>query len=88
MMESSFQLLICLKTPKCFEVFGEFSIGSDRDTAYLLFYNLQGNEAADLTTVFHIDLIETQGVLPKKIRTSGSNGFVWSLHQPPVLNLV
>jgi len=68
-MEDRFSLLFSLKTPAGFEVFGEFGIGDDRETADALFNSLQGKEPLNDLGLLHIDLMETDGALPAKVRT-------------------
>ncbi|GAB3922070.1 hypothetical protein [Mucilaginibacter myungsuensis] len=68
-MKDRFTLLLSLKTPNCFEVFGEFGIGDDRPNAVALFDSLQGNNVLNELDVLHIDLIEADGPLPAKVQT-------------------
>ncbi|UOE50944.1 hypothetical protein MTO98_07615 [Mucilaginibacter sp. SMC90] len=68
-MEDRFSLLLSLKTPTGFEVFGEFGIGDDRVAAAALFDSLKGSERLAETAVLHVDLMETDGLLPAKVRT-------------------
>lgn len=67
-MENQFCLLLSLKTPGGFAVFGEFSLGDDRDAVYTLFDSLQGDEAISHAAVLHMDLLEPAAPLPGKIR--------------------
>lgn len=68
-MEDRFSLLLSLKTQAGFEVFGEFGIGDDRLAANTLFDSLQGKEPLNDLGLLHIDLMETDGALPAKVRT-------------------
>lgn len=68
-MENQFCLLLSLKTPTGFAVFGEFAIGDDRNAAHALFESLQGDEALSDAAVLHMDLLEPAAPLPEKIRT-------------------
>jgi hypothetical protein len=67
-MENQFCLLLSLKTPGGFTVFGEFFIGEDRDAAHALFESLQGDEGSNDAALLHMDLIEPAAPLPGKIR--------------------
>jgi len=68
-MQSPFYLLFSLKTTDGYKAYGEFELGTDRDFAYRLFDELQGNPDLDNHCHFHIDLIETVEMLPEKIRS-------------------
>jgi hypothetical protein len=68
-MEHEFQLILSLKTPEGFTVFGEYAIGNDRDAAYALFNDLKGSEAIGSNDILHIDLIENPIQLPTKVLT-------------------
>jgi hypothetical protein len=68
-MEDRFSLLLSLKSLAGFEVFGQFGIGHDSSAASALFDSLMGDEKLSDACVLHIDLIETDGLLPAKIRT-------------------
>ncbi|GAA4321653.1 hypothetical protein GCM10023149_21600 [Mucilaginibacter gynuensis] len=68
-MEDRFSLLLSLKTHAGFEVYGQFGIGNDSSAASALFESLQGDEKLRGAAVLHIDLMETDGPLPVKIRT-------------------
>lgn len=52
-----------------FEVYGEYSIGNDREAAHELFNSLKGDEMINDHALLHIDLIETASSLPGKVRT-------------------
>jgi hypothetical protein len=67
-MEDRFSLVLSLKTPAGFEVFGQFGIRDDSSAASALFDSLKGDEKLSSASVLHIDLMETDGLLPAKIR--------------------
>jgi hypothetical protein len=68
-MDDRFKLLLSLKTPVGFEIFGEFGIGDDRMEAKALFDSLQGEEQLNALGMLHIDLIEADSTLPVNVRT-------------------
>ncbi|NCD68268.1 hypothetical protein [Mucilaginibacter agri] len=69
-MGHRFSLLLNLKTPAGFVVFGEFSIGDDPEAAHHLFDSLQGDESLS-DQILYIDLMETTEPLPEKVRMKG-----------------
>ncbi|MCC8410763.1 hypothetical protein LJ707_17610 [Mucilaginibacter sp. UR6-1] len=72
-MEDRFLLLLSLKTQVGFDVFGEFGIGNDGEAENLLFDSLKGDERLRSPCILHIDLMERENLLPKKIRTKCCN---------------
>lgn len=54
-MDDRFKLLLSLKTPVGFEIFGEFGIGDDRIEAKALFNSLQGEEELNALGMLHIE---------------------------------
>jgi hypothetical protein len=68
-MEDRFFILFSLKTLAGYEVFGEFGIGEDGPAAAVLFDSLQGDENLNDAALLHIDLVETDGLLPGRIKT-------------------
>jgi hypothetical protein len=66
-METQFYILLSLKTPQGFVNYGQYFFGDRREAAYELFNRLKGSGAIDAP--LHIDLMETVGDLPVKIKT-------------------
>ncbi len=68
-MEARFYILLSLKTPQGFANYGRYFLGDDREAAYHLFDELQGEKDIRDQSVLHIDLMETINQLPVKIKT-------------------
>ena len=67
-MNTTFYIILNMKTVNGFESYGRFSIGNDRNFAYRLFSMLKGVEASSEQDVLHMDLVETKDNLPVNIR--------------------
>jgi hypothetical protein len=67
-MKAKFYIVLNMKRGKTFEAFGKFFIGNDRDFAYQLFSQLDGNESVRESDVLHMDLMETVDGLPVNIK--------------------
>ena len=61
--------MLSLKTPQGFIDYGQYFFGDDRDIANQLFGQLKGDKNIKESCILHIDLIETAGELPVKIKT-------------------
>jgi len=68
-METQFYILLSLKTPQGFVDYGQYFIGSEREAAYALFDQLQGESILHDHAVLHIDLMETENEVPVKIKS-------------------
>jgi hypothetical protein len=66
-MKTQFYILLTLKTPQGFVNYGQFFFGNEREAAYGLFKSLKGSQK--FSAPLHIDLMETVGDLPVKIKT-------------------
>ena len=67
-MKTTFYIVLNMKKGKTFETFGKFFIGNDRDFAYQLFSQLDGNESVRESDVLHMDLMETVNGLPVNMK--------------------
>lgn len=70
-METQFYILLSLKTAQGFVDYGQYFFGDDREAAYELFRQLKGDKNIKDTSLLHIDLMETVGELPVKIKSIG-----------------
>jgi hypothetical protein len=70
-MKSEFDLLISFRTPKGFQVCGQYLLGSDQAFAENLFDSLTGRQDKSDDAILHLDLMEKSGELPVRIRTIG-----------------
>ena len=57
-METQFYILLSLKTPQGYTNYGQYFFGNDREAAYALFAQLQGNGNGK-DCLLHVDLMET-----------------------------
>ena len=70
-METSFYILVYLKTPRGFDNFARFSIGDKEEPARLLFNKLKGSEEWIDDRILQMDLMETKNGLPVNIKVIG-----------------
>lgn len=68
-MKTNFYILLSLKTPSGFENYGQYFIGDDSEAAYALFEQFKGDRMITDKALLHLDLMETVGELPVKIKT-------------------
>ena len=68
-METKFYILLSVKTSRGFEIYGQYFLGDDRETANALFAGFEGSADMEDPLLLHIDLMETTGELPAKINT-------------------
>lgn len=61
--------MLSLKTPQGFADYGQYFLGDDHKAAYELFGLLKGSETIKDSCLLHIDLMETAGELPIRIKT-------------------
>ena len=67
-METTFYILVHIKTPEQLQTIGKFYIGNDRHFANNLFKQLKGNPSLDKQGVLFIELMETLRGLPVNIQ--------------------
>lgn len=67
-METTFYILLHVRTPRGLETFGKFYIGNDRTAAYTLFNSLKGNPSMGEKAVLFAELMETRHELPVNIK--------------------
>jgi hypothetical protein len=67
-METTFYILVHIKTPEQLQTIGKFFIGNDRQFANGLFLQLNGNPAIDNQGVLFVELMETLHGLPVNIQ--------------------
>ena len=70
-METQFYILLSLKTVQGFVDYGQYFFGNDREAAYNLFSQLKGDKNIRDSCLLHIDLMETLGEHPVKIKSIG-----------------
>jgi hypothetical protein len=68
-METQFDLVLSLKTPKGFIDYGWYPLGSNPEFAYQIFSQMKGCEKLADGAVLHLDLVETKERLPDKIKS-------------------
>ena len=67
-METTFYIVMSMKTGAAIESFGKFDIGNNRDHAYKIFKTLRGSSEADEKNVLFLELMETKDHLPMNIK--------------------
>jgi len=67
-MDSTFYIVLNMRTPAGFEAYGRFELGSDRAFADELFSRLHGTGSISETDILHMDLMEWKDGLPVNIR--------------------
>ena len=70
-MNANFDILISFRTPSAFKICGQYFLGQDRNFAELVFAGLIGREDASDLALLHLDLMETNGDIPVKVKTIG-----------------
>jgi hypothetical protein len=68
-MKTQFDIVLSLKTPDGFVDYGEYRVGSDRDSAYALFEKLKGSNYMNDRAVLHFDLVETENQVPVSVKS-------------------
>lgn len=68
MKQTTFYILINLKTRNGFESIGKFYIGNNRDFCYSLFKKMKGRSDVNETAVLIIELMETVNELPFNLK--------------------
>ncbi len=64
MHETTFYILLNLKTVNGFESFGRFNLGNNKKAAHGVFQMLKGNKEVDEKNILHLDLMESRDGLP------------------------
>jgi len=67
-METTFYIILSMKTGEAIESFGRFNIGNNRQRAYRIFKALHGSYDADVKNVLFFELMETKDQLPLNIK--------------------
>jgi hypothetical protein len=67
-MQTTFYILLNIKTLHGFECFGRFNIGNNRQAAYNLFQKLNGSHTIDERSILCMELMETVDDLPLNIK--------------------
>ena len=67
-METTFYILLSMKTADAIESFGKFYIGNQRQVAYRIFKTLRGSSYVDEKNVLFFELMETKDQLPQNIK--------------------
>ena len=68
MKETTFYIVLNIKTGNGFETYGRFFLGNDKDFAYSIFGKLKGNKKVNDKTILHLDFMETRRGLPVNIQ--------------------
>lgn len=63
-MDSTFYIVLNMRTPAGFETYGRFELGGDRSFAGQLFSRLKGTTSIHDTDILHMDLMELKEGLP------------------------
>lgn len=67
-METTFYILLSIKTINGLESYGRFNIGNDRAAAYHIFRKLKGTSNIDDKNILYLELMETVDNLPLNIQ--------------------
>lgn len=67
-METTFYIILSMKTGDTIESFGRFDIGNNRQHAYDIFKTLAGSSEANEKNVLFLELMETKALLPLNIK--------------------
>jgi hypothetical protein len=70
-METTFYIVLNMKTPDGLESYGRFNIGNDRQKAYHIFRKLKGDPDTNEKHVLCMELMETVNNLPVNIHMLG-----------------
>ena len=72
-METTFYIILNIKTATGFERYGRFSVGNDPFIADALFHKLTGSESSGEDCPLHLDFMETRNGLPVSLRVLSCN---------------
>ena len=67
-MESTFSIVLNLRTAKGFARFGQIELGTDRASVEMVYKTLEGKEPEGDEGFLHVDLVETRNGLPVSLR--------------------
>lgn len=67
-METSFHVLLSIKTETGFENFGKFFLGNDGDAAQRIFHQLKGSREVSEENILHAELTEMRNDLPVNVQ--------------------
>ena len=67
-MESTFSIVLNLRTAKGFARFGQIELGTDKASVEAVYKTLEGREPEGDEGFLHIDLVETRNGLPVSLR--------------------
>lgn len=70
-MNTSFDILISFRTPSGFKLCAQYFLGHERAFAEKVFSSLTGREDSEEQAILHLDLVETRGDVPVKVRSIG-----------------
>lgn len=70
-MKMEFDLMISFRTPAGFKRCAQYFLGNDRRFVESVFQQLTGREDTTDQAVLHLDLVETTGEVPVKVKTIG-----------------
>ena len=71
MKETTFYIVLNIKTCSGFESYGRFFIGNKREIAEALFAKLKGDKEVDESTILTLDMVETINSLPVNMEVLG-----------------
>jgi hypothetical protein len=67
-MKTTFYIVLNMKRGDAFEVLAKFFIGNDREFAYQLFAEMDGDDHVRESDILHLDLVETVEGLPVNMK--------------------
>ena len=67
-METTFYIILSMRTSNGFETFSKFFVGNERDFAYSVFSKLKGDKIPNDKSFLRMKLMETKYDLPLNIR--------------------
>lgn len=67
-METTYYIVLNMKTVNGFESYGRFFIGNNKEFAQSLFLKLKGTEEVNETDILHLDFMQTKYSLPVNIK--------------------
>jgi hypothetical protein len=70
-MKTEFDLMISFRTPNGFKRCAQYFLGHDRNFAESVFAQLTGSQDQADQAVLNLDLLETDGDVPVKVKTIG-----------------
>ena len=67
MGQTTFNIVLNIRTCNGFECFGKFFVGNNKNLAEAIFVQLKGRKNADEKTILQLDLVECRNGLPVNI---------------------